>query len=168
MRELVLILDNIRSAYNVGALLRTADGLAVSKVYMTGYTPYPKEKNDTRLPHISRKQTLQIDKTSLGASQSVNWKHETDINALIKKLKEDGYMVATLEQDQKATLLGEFTPPDKLALIAGNEVEGVAREVIDESDIAIEIPMLGKKESFNVAVATAMALYHCRFFSSTD
>ena len=163
MHSLVLIAHNLRSAHNVGSLLRTADGLGVSKVYLSGYTPYPLQANDVRLPHESRKVDTQIAKTALGAEKSVDCEHTEDIVQLIAYLKREGYDVAALEQAPGSVSLPGFKPPQKLAVLVGREVEGVEPEVLALCDFVLEIPMDGQKESFNVAQAAAMALYHCRF-----
>lgn len=96
MRTLVLIAHNLRSAHNVGSLLRTADGLGLQAVYLTGYTPYPLSPNDVRLPHLGQKIEKQIAKTALGAEKTRIWKHETDIIPLIERLRGDGYQMAAL------------------------------------------------------------------------
>lgn len=163
MNDLVLVVHNVRSAHNVGSLLRTADGLGVAKVYLTGYTPYPLAPDDERLPHLARKLDAQIDKTALGAGQSVAWEHQADIATALTALRGDGYKLAALEQAPDSIALPDYQPPDKLAVVVGREVEGLEPEVLARCDFILEIPMFGSKESFNVAVAAAMALYHCRF-----
>jgi tRNA G18 (ribose-2'-O)-methylase SpoU len=161
--EIVLIAHNLRSAHNVGSLLRTADCLGVKKLYLTGYTPYPQTKHDARLPHLSLKIHNQIQKTALGAERTVSWTHEEDIVKTIDILKESGFCVYALEQTTTATALPEFNPPEKIALIVGREVEGLEPEVVTLCQGAVEIPMKGKKESLNVVQAAAIALYHCSF-----
>ncbi len=163
MRQLVLIAHNVRSAHNIGALLRTADGLGVLTVYLTGYSPYPAIKHDARLPHITRKLHNQIAKTALGAEKTIAIKHAKAVTKIIGKLKHDGYTVGALEQTKGAILLPDFKPPDKLAIIVGREVDGLEPDVIKAADVVLQIPMLGRKESFNVSVAAAIALYHMRF-----
>lgn len=163
MRDIIIIAHNIRSSYNVGSVLRTADGLAVSKVYFTGYTPYPKVKNDQRLPHQSAKASAQIAKTALGAEQLIDIEHASDITKLVKLLKRNGYTVCALEQSSNATILEHYKPSKKVALVIGSEIGGLDLEVQDLADDIIEIPMLGKKESFNVAVAAAITLYYLRY-----
>jgi tRNA G18 (ribose-2'-O)-methylase SpoU len=165
MRSIILIAHDIRSTYNVGSLLRTADGLGIDRVYLTGYTPYPLEKTDTRLPHIAQKLDAAIHKTALGAEKTVVWKHEEDIFAAISELKEQGYVVCALEQTPGATTLDSFTPPEKCAVIVGAEVTGISEDILKATDMRLVIPMFGKKESFNVAAAAAMALYQLRFKS---
>jgi tRNA G18 (ribose-2'-O)-methylase SpoU len=163
MPNLILIAHNLRSSHNVGSLLRTADGLGVSTVVLSGYTPYPISPDDGRLPHLARKVDAQIAKTALGAESSVAWQHHEHIEPVIEKLKTDGYAIYGLEQTPTSMLLPNFRAPAKLAIIVGREVEGLEDSVVALCDGCLEIPMLGKKESFNVVQATAMALYHCRF-----
>lgn len=165
MRNIVFIAHNLRSTHNVGSLLRTADGLGVSEVFLTGYTPYPVKADDPRLPHLAQKIDHQIAKTALGAEKSQAWQYQADITHLLQDLKSKGFSVVALEQAPGAIRLPEFEPPDKVAIILGREVEGIEPEVLTVADQVIEIPMLGHKESFNVVQAAAMALYHCRFFS---
>ncbi len=160
MRQLCLIVHNVRSCHNVGSILRTTEGLGIQKVYLTGYTPYPTTKNDHRLPYLSDKITNQIHKTALGAEQHITWHYIQAINPLINNLKKSGYTVAALEQHPKAVKLINYRPPNKLALIVGREVDGIETDILKSCDVIIEIPMRGHKESFNVAVAAAMALYH--------
>ena len=165
MRSLVLIAHNIRSTHNVGSLLRTADGLGLETVYLTGYTPYPLTANDERLPHLSQKIDNQIVKTALGAEKSMSWQHVAEITPLLNQLRNDGYQIAGLEQAAGAIKLPDYQPPQKCAIIVGREVEGIEPEVLKLADTIVEIPMLGAKESLNVVQAAAMALYHCRFMA---
>lgn len=163
MKQIVLIAHNLRSCHNVGSLLRTVEGLGVTRVTLTGYTPYPMLTNDKRLPHEARKIHKQISKTALGAEQMMPWSHEYDVNEAIKTLRDDGFQIFAVEQAPDSIKLPEFAVPDKLALLVGREVEGIEPEVVANCDGCIEIPMFGQKESFNVAQAAAMALYHCTF-----
>jgi tRNA G18 (ribose-2'-O)-methylase SpoU len=163
MREIVLIIHNVRSAHNVGSLLRTADGLGIKLVLISGYSPYPAAKNDSRLPHIAQKANRAIAKTSLGAETSVPWKHIDDLMVMRNDLSARGYLIAALEQTGQSIDLSDFKPPSKIALIVGNEIDGIDRQTLDMVETCIQIPMWGKKESFNVAVAAAMALYHLRY-----
>ena len=165
MRNIVLIAHNLRSTHNVGSLLRTAEGLGVEKVILSGYTPYPMHDEDRRLPHEAGKIGRQIKKTALGAEDSVKWEHHAEIVPVINRLKKNGYIVAALEQTDDAHLLHKYHPPEKIVLIVGREVEGLEPEILEACDVALEIPMFGKKESYNVAQAAAMGLYHCRFTS---
>jgi 23S rRNA (guanosine2251-2'-O)-methyltransferase len=163
MRDIVLIAHNLRSCHNVGSLLRTAEGLGVSIVYLSGYTPYPTLINDTRLPHEAEKTTKQISKTALGAEKTQAWQHATDIATLVTMLKAAGYTIAGVEQAIDSISLPTFRPPEKIALVLGREVEGLENEVIAMCNYLLEIPMYGHKESYNVVQAAAMALYHTRF-----
>ena len=163
MSKIILIAHNLRSTHNVGSLLRTAEGLGVTKVYLTGYTPYPLAAHDTRLPHLGQKLQLQISKTALGAEISVEWEHAEDVQTVVAALRADGYTIAVLEQAKNSVKLPAFAVPDKIAIIVGRETEGVEPEVLKQADVTLEIPMFGQKESFNVVQAAAMALYHCKF-----
>ncbi|HSX29321.1 MAG TPA: TrmH family RNA methyltransferase [Candidatus Saccharimonadales bacterium] len=163
MRDIVLVAHNLRSTHNVGSLLRTAEGLGVRKVILSGYTPHPEHTNDRRLPHESARLTKQIDKTALGAHTMLAWEYHNDILPVIAKYKKEGFTVVALEQAEDARELPGYHPPQKIVLIVGREVEGIEPEVLAACDTALEIPMFGKKESFNVVQAAAMALYHCRF-----
>lgn len=163
MREILLIAHDIRSCHNVGSLLRTAEGLGVSKVFLTGYTPYPTTNDDTRLPHIAQKLTKQIHKTALGAETTQAWEQADDVYSVLGKLKSEGYTIVGLEQSQTAIPLPEFKPTNKIALLLGREVEGIDAALLTHVDTVVEIPMFGNKESFNVVQAAAMSLYHLRF-----
>ncbi len=166
MRSLILIAHNLRSAHNVGSLLRTCDGLGIDEVYLTGYTPYPARAGDERLPHLAQKTDRQIAKTALGAEKSAAWQHRADIASVLAGLRERSFVIAGLEQAAGSVELPTFGPPDKLALIVGREVEGLEADILAACDLVLEIPMFGRKESFNVVQAAAMALYHCRFAGS--
>ena len=158
MRDIILIAHNIRSTHNVGAFFRTADGFGITKIILSGYTPYPKLESDTRLPHFADKITRQIHKTALDAETMVPFEHYED--PPIKELKADGYAIVGLEQDERSIMLPEYKVPNKVALLLGNEIDGIYPEFRDQCDALIEIPMHGRKESFNVSVATGIALYH--------
>lgn len=162
-RIIVIIAHDLRSTHNVGSLLRTAEGLGVQHVYLTGYTPYPLEQNDTRLPHLAQKIHKAIQKTALGAEISQAWSHHTDVNELLKRLKHDEFTLVALEQSSDSVQLPDWSPPEKVALLLGREVEGIEPGLLKQMDKIVEIPMSGKKESFNVVQAAAMAMYHLRF-----
>ncbi len=164
MREIVVIAHNIRSAHNIGSLLRTCEGLGISRLYLTGYSPYPPIDEDERLPHIVKRIEKQIIKTSLGAEKSLPWEHQKDATQLIADLKVNGFTVVALEQAEKSIKLPEFRPSSKVALLLGSEVTGVDKELLEQTDDIVEIPMFGKKESFNVVQATAMAIYQLTFY----
>lgn len=163
MNRLILIAHNLRSCHNVGSLLRTADGLGLSRVYLTGYTPYPLVKDDSRLPHIAKKITNQIHKTALGAENSQTWEQRDNLLSLLADLKRQGFLIAALEQAPNSQALPDFRPPGKMALIVGREVEGLEQDVLAACDVVLELPMRGSKESYNVSVAAAMACYQLTF-----
>lgn len=140
-------------------MFRTADGLGVNKVYLSGYSPYPLSKDDKRLPHVAKKADKQIDKTALGAQRTVNWAHEENIDGLIGSLKSMGFKITALEQAKNAEKIENFRPDKKQVLVVGNEVDGIENMVLALCDNFVEIPMLGNKESFNVSVAAAIAMH---------
>ncbi|MFZ1301250.1 MAG: TrmH family RNA methyltransferase [Candidatus Microsaccharimonas sp.] len=157
MPDIIVIAHNIRSTHNVGAIFRTSEGFGVSKIILSGYTPHPAVPNDTRLPHIVEKLTKQISKTALDAETIVPFEYlETPP---LETLKADGYRIVALEQAPTSIPMAEYGAPEKVALLLGEEVEGITPELLAECQDIIEIPMVGKKESFNVSVATGIALY---------
>lgn len=157
MRTVIVIAHNIRSAHNVGSLFRTCDGLGVSKLILSGYTPYPKIVADTRLPHHVTKISDQIHKTALGAENTVPFEY-IELPP-ISRYKSSGYTIIGLEQSVGSLPLSSFEAPEKLVLLLGEERYGITPELIAICDTLIEIPMRGKKESFNVSVAAGIALY---------
>ena len=156
MPQKVIILDNIRSAHNVGSIFRTADGAGVEKIYLLGYTPTPIDRFGRPQPEIV--------KTSLGASETISFEHieNTDTETLIKRLKQEGFKVVAVEQTQSSVSLYDFIVPPKVCYILGNEIDGVSEELLTLADTAVEIPMLGEKESLNVSVTAGIALFHRR------
>ena len=160
MSEIIVIAHNIRSTHNVGSIFRTAEGFGVARIILSGYTPYPIVASDTRLPHLSRKITDQIHKTALGAEDLVPFEHQLDIN--LQTLKAQGYRIVGLEQADRSVNLADYIPPQRIALLLGEEVEGIPRELLEQCEDIIEIPMSGRKESFNVSVAAGIALYSLR------
>jgi tRNA G18 (ribose-2'-O)-methylase SpoU len=157
MPEIIVIAHNIRSTHNVGAIFRTSEGFGVKKIILSGYTPYPRQTNDSRLPHIADKLTLQIHKTALGAEAIVPFEYQEAPD--FATLKNDGYTIVGLEQDERSTLIQNYKAPEKIALLLGEEVNGLTPELRTTCDDLIEIPMRGQKESFNVSVAAGIALY---------
>jgi len=143
----IAVLENIRSAYNVGSVFRTADAFLLEAIYITGYTALPGHK--------------EIKKTALGAEESVEWKHFTNAAAAIESLKADGYKVYAVEQVVGSLMLQkvEFTSEEKIAVILGNEVTGVEQDTIALCDGCIEIPQLGMKHSLNIATAAGVVLW---------
>lgn len=155
--EIIVIAHNIRSTHNVGAIFRTAEGFGVKQIIISGYTPYPAMPNDPRLPHIAQKLGTQIHKTALGAEMLVPFTYQEILD--LSAIKKDGYILAGLEQDERSVQLPTYTPPKKIALLLGEEVNGITQELRNHCDVLLEIPMTGKKESFNVSVAAGIALY---------
>lgn len=154
-----LILHDIRSAHNVGSILRSADCFGVSTVYIGGISPYPRVDGDTRLPHIVDKLTSAIAKTALGAEKTVRIVAYSDVFALLDQLRTSGASIIALEQHERSVALESFVPPEDCVLIVGREVEGIETVILDAADSIVEIPIVGSKESLNVSVATAIALY---------
>ena len=142
-----ILLDNIRSLNNVGSAFRTSDAFLIEKIYLGGITGTP--------PHRD------IQKTALGATDSVAWEHAPDCPRLVKKLKADGYRVISIEQADDSTMLEDFTPKtdEKYCLIFGNEVFGVDQELVNASDYVIEIPQHGTKHSLNISVSLGIVVW---------
>lgn len=149
--QICLLLDDIRSLNNVGSSFRTADAFALEKIWLCGITGTP--------PHRD------IHKTALGATETVTWEHRTDILTLIEELKTEGWIIVSVEQATNSVMLNDFKPVDnhKYAFIFGNEVDGVNEDVIDNSDVILEIPQFGTKHSFNVSVSMGIVLWHSVF-----
>lgn len=163
MRQIYIIAHDMRSTHNVGSLFRTAEGLGITKLFLTGYTPHPGKPDDDRLPHIVTKLEQQIQKTALGAQASLPWQYSEKIEPVLKNLRDNGVKIIALEQTKLAIELHNFEAPDKVALVLGTEVKGLPQDIIDMTDQQVVIPMYGHKESFNVVQASAMAMYHLRF-----
>jgi 23S rRNA (guanosine2251-2'-O)-methyltransferase len=144
-----VILNSIRSNYNVGSIFRTSDAAMIKKLYLCGYTPHPPKK--------------EILKTALGATESVDWEYVQDAKEVIRNLKAEGIKIAALEITSNSKLYNEVVKTDfPLALIVGNEITGVSQELIDLSDFTLEIPQFGIKHSLNVAVAYGIAIFELR------
>ena len=143
----VVVLDNVRSMHNIGSVFRTADAFAVEKICLCGITATP--------PH------REIEKTALGATQSIAWEYYPDPLAAIEQLRNNGYQVIAIEQAENSAMLNEFKPEagKKYALIFGNEVNGVSDEVMQTVDACIEIPQFGTKHSFNIVVSAGIVLW---------
>ena len=162
--ELILVLDNIRSTYNVGAILRTAEGFGVSRVVLSGYTPRVHDEN--LLPHLRTKLDKEIHKTALGAEDMLEIYACGDIMTELEKLKANGYVVVGLENNIDSDRLYKVNEPglksklgDKVVLVLGEEVKGINPGLYDKIDLFVEIPMEGQKESVNVSVAAGIAMY---------
>lgn len=145
MDDFSLILPNIRSCHNVGAMFRTADAFGINKLYLCGYTAAPPKP--------------QIDKVALGAEMWIPWDKHDDPIDLIKSLKEQGVSVVALEHTDHSVPLQQFEPTLPLALVVGHEVDGVDDELLAHCDAVVHIPMRGQKESLNVSVAAGIAMY---------
>ena len=166
MSEITLLAHNIRSTYNVGAIMRTAEGFGVKQLVFSGYTPYPDlrlsnpQTTDPRLPHITKKLTAQIHKTALGAETMLPFTYVADIREWLLKNANDKHLpIIALEQSASSVALDTFRPPDRFALLLGEEVYGIEPDILARCDHIVEIPMRGAKESFNVSVAAGIALY---------
>ena len=144
---LVVVLDNIRSAHNVGSAFRTADSFGIDKVFLCGISAVPP--------------SAEIHKSALGAEDSVPWEHVDDTLEAVRRLQADGYTVVAVEQTVHSVKLGAFRrdPGRKYALIFGNEVSGVRQDVVDASDFSLEIPQFGTKHSLNVSVSVGVVLW---------
>lgn len=155
-RILYLIVHNVRSAYNVGSIFRTADGMGAKKIYLTGYSPFPfQEKNLYKTP--SQKM---ISKTALGAEKNICWEKNKNISRVIENLKKKNFQIVALEQSEKSVNFASFEPKFPIALIVGSEPRGLSGRVLEKCDAIIEIPMRGKKNSLNVGVALGIAGYN--------
>jgi len=144
-KEIYVILHNIRSAFNVGSIFRTADAVGADKIFLTGYTPTPDNK--------------EITKTALGAENFVKWEKYKNISYLLKKLKKGKYYLVAIEQAENSIPFYKFKPKFPLVLILGNEVRGLDKRILKKVDKIVEIPMFGRKESLNVAVAFGIIAY---------
>lgn len=156
MPEITLILHNIRSLHNVGSIFRTAEGLGVEKIILSGYTPYPALFHDNRLPHISEKLTKQIHKTALGAEKLVAFEYHESLN---DRLLNNLAPLYALEQSSNSISIAQAKLPSRFSLLLGEEVNGISDSLLAKCDGILEIPMVGQKESFNVSVAAGIALY---------
>lgn len=148
-KNLVVVLDNVRSQNNVGSVFRTADAFGIGKIWLCGITGTP--------PHP------ELRKTALGAEESVLWEYGKNTAEILKQLKCQEFTIAAVEQAEPGTWLPDFksyTPETKLALVFGHEVNGVSEEALSECDLALEIPQSGSKHSLNISVAVGITLYH--------
>ena len=164
--RIVLVLDNIRSCYNVGAILRTAEGFGVEKVVLSGYTP--RIHDERLLPHLREKLDHEIHKTALGAEEMLEIIDSSDIKFDLEKYRQDGWRIVGLEnniKDERLKKINEyrFSSDSKIVLALGEEVEGIDRSLFDVFDLFLEIPMSGQKESFNVSVASGIALFAIQY-----
>lgn len=144
----VVVLDNIRSAHNIGSIFRTSDAFKVDCVYLCGICAFPP--------------SAEMHKSALGAELSMPWVYEKDTVSLVQRLHDEGYVVVSVEQTHNAVQLQDFVPRkgERYALVFGNEVDGVSQDVVDASDCAVEIPQFGSKHSLNVSVSAGVVLWH--------
>ncbi len=144
---IIVVLDNIRSLNNVGAVFRTSDAFLIEKIYLCGITATP--------PH------REIHKTALGATESVDWEYKENTLALVNELKVQGVVVAAIEQAENSVMLDEFSldATKKIAIVLGNEVKGVQQEVVSAADYCVEIPQKGTKHSLNISVSCGVVLW---------
>ena len=147
---IVVVLDNIRSAHNVGSAFRSSDSFKADRVCLCGICAVPP--------------SAEIHKSALGAENSVQWEHYDDTMDAIRELRDNGFTIVSIEQTEKSVSLDKFIPEKgrKYALVFGNEVEGVRQDVVDASDLSIEIPQFGTKHSLNVSVCVGIVLWHLR------
>lgn len=144
-----VVLNSIRSSYNVGSIFRTSDGAMIEKLYLCGYTPHPPKK--------------EVLKTALGSQDSIKWEFEEDPVKVVKNLKTQGYTICALEQTSNNVSYSDLKKTNlPLCLIVGNEISGVTQELIDLCDVSIEIPQFGIKQSLNVAVAYGISIFELR------
>ncbi len=144
---IIIILDNIRSLNNIGSVFRTSDAFLIEKIYLCGITAQP--------PHND------IRKTALGSTETVDWEYAENTLDLVEKLKVEGVKVCSIEQAERATMLNNFKPQSKTkyAFVFGNEVKGVAQNVVNKSDVVIEIPQYGTKHSLNISVSCGVVIW---------
>lgn len=140
------LVENIRSMHNVGSIFRSSDGVRLRKLYLSGFTAQPPRK--------------EIDKTALGATESVPWEYCENPLPVLRELKREGVQIVTVEHTDKSGSYATFNYNFPLCLVMGNEVDGVSQDIVNLSDAAVEIPMLGLKQSLNVSVAYGIVLYH--------
>tara|TARA_R110002050_G_scaffold184989_4_gene318828 strand:+ start:3379 stop:3915 length:537 start_codon:yes stop_codon:yes gene_type:complete len=144
---IIIVLDNIRSLNNIGSIFRTSDAFLIEKIYLCGITATPPHKD--------------IHKTALGSTDAVDWEYAENTLELIKKLKTENVKICSIEQAENATMLNNFTPKENTtyALVFGNEVKGVAQDVVSTSDVIIEIPQFGTKHSLNISVSCGVVIW---------
>ncbi len=144
---IIVILDNIRSANNVGSVFRTSDAFLIEKIYLCGITAVPPNKD--------------IQRTALGATETVNWEYAKDTISVLKKLQANGVHIASIEQAENSVALQNFKPTknQKIAIVMGNEVKGVQQDIVSASDSCIEIPQFGTKHSLNISVTCGIVMW---------
>ena len=146
--ELYILLNNVRSAFNVGSIFRTSDAVGVKKIYLSGYSPYPPN--------------FRLEKTALGATNFVDWEYEKDIFSILKYLKEENIPIISAEQTEQSVDYRKIEYPKRFCIAMGNEVSGIEDEILKASMSIVEIPMYGKKNSLNVSVAFGILVYYIK------
>lgn len=160
-KKVHILLPDIRSAYNVGSIFRSADCFGIEKIYLSGTTPTPVD----RFGRSNSGAQKEISKTALGAEKDIPWEYVNDLSLLFKKIKKENFTIICIEQDKKSITLENFLKIkeqehiENILVIFGNEVEGVNKAILKKSDHIVEIPMHGKKESLNVSVCAGLIMY---------
>jgi len=157
-KKVHILLPDIRSAYNVGSIFRSADCFGIEKVYLSGTTPTPVD----RFGRTNSGAQKEISKTALGAEMDIPWEYVADLTPFLKKMKKENFTIISIEQDKKSIELDNFLKikrPENILVIFGNEVEGVDKNLLKKSDYIVEIPMHGKKESLNVSVCAGLIMH---------
>ncbi len=150
-KDVRVLLHNIRSAHNVGAIFRTADAIGVTRMYLSGYTPLPVDRFGRPVKEIA--------KTALGAERTIPWEYAKTPVKFLRNLRDDGFKVVGIEQDKRAVDYKTFEAPEKFVILVGSEVRGLSAGLRKQCDVLVEIPMRGEKESLNVSVAFGIALF---------
>ncbi|QQS61011.1 MAG: hypothetical protein IPN70_03950 [Candidatus Moraniibacteriota bacterium] len=161
-QNIVILAHNIRSAHNIGALFRTADGFGVSKIFLSGYSPVPYKENSL----YKNKGQKEIEKTALGAEKNIPWEYFSKLSSVLERIHKEGFFLVALEQSPKSIPFHNeiIRKKTQLAILLGNEVLGVHGKTLKKMDAICEIPMRGKKNSFNVIIACAVFLGAIRYF----
>lgn len=166
-KPLIVVLDDVRSLYNVGSVFRTSDAFRIQAVYLCGITATPDNviaPDGSMIKECTMKAAQEIHKTALGAEESVEWRYFKTAEEAVKSLKNDGYTVMAVEQAHGSTMLNDFTPcwddGQRYAVVLGNEVKGVHQEVVDMCHGCLEIPQYGTKHSLNVSVTAGIIIWH--------
>ena len=150
-RDTRILLHDIRSVYNVGAIFRTADAVGATKIYLSGYTPTPVDRFNQPRPDFA--------KCALGSEKTVAWEYVKSPTALITRLKKEGTRIISIEQAENSIDYKKVKPASKSLLVLGNEVSGISKAILAKSDVVAEIPMRGMKESLNVSVSAGIVLF---------
>lgn len=166
-KPLIVVLDDVRSLYNVGSVFRTSDAFRIKAVYLCGITATPDNviaPDGSMIKECTMKAAQEIHKTALGAEESVEWRYFKTAEEAVESLKNDGYTVMAVEQAHGSTMLNDFTPcwddGQSYAVVLGNEVKGVHQEVVDMCHGCLEIPQYGTKHSLNVSVTAGIIIWH--------